>query len=72
MLNLPYSPPTKKTVLLSLFVLLIGIGIGIMELADGGISASWGLTSMQVMYIAFGLCFLSWIIMMIGVLFRGV
>jgi hypothetical protein len=69
---MPYSPPTKKTVLISFFVLLIGIAIGIVELSDGSFSASWGLTSMQVMYIAFGLCFLSWIIMMIGVLVRGV
>jgi len=67
-----YSPPTKKTVMLSLLVLLIGIGIGILEFSDGSFSASWGLSSMLVMYIAFGLCFLSWIIMMIGVLFRGV
>jgi len=58
--------------MLSLLVLLIGIAIGIIEFSDGGMSASWGLTSMQVMYIAFGLCFLSWVIMMIGVLFRGV
>lgn len=69
---MPYSPPTKKTVLFSLLVILIGIGIGILELSDGSFSASWGLSSMQVMYIAFGLCFLSWIIMMIGVLVRGV
>ncbi len=68
---MPYSPPTKKTIYLSLFVLLLGIAIGILELS-GELSASWGLTSPQVMYIAFGLCFLSWVIMMIGVLFRGV
>jgi len=67
-----YSPPTKKTVMLSLLVLLIGIGIGIIEFSDGSFSASWGLSSMLVMYIAFGLCLLSWIIMMIGVLLRGV
>jgi len=62
-----YSPPTKKTVMLSFICLLIGIVLGIL-----GFLGLVGDLSQIIVYIAFGLCFFAWLLMYIGVRFRGV
>jgi hypothetical protein len=65
-----YSPPTKKTIMLSFLFLLIGIIIGIWELYDG-LSTILNINSNYLIIAGFGLVFLSWIIMYIGVRVRG-
>jgi hypothetical protein len=68
---MPYSPPTKATVILSLLILLIGIIIGIWEIYDG-LSKMVNVSPNYVLLGAFILTFLSWLIMYIGVRLRGV
>ena len=67
-----YSPPTKNTVMLSLFCVLIGIILGILGFLNlipikGGVN--W---NDILVYIGFGLCFLAWLLMYIGVRLHGV
>ena len=65
-----YSPPTKGTILFSFLVLIIGIGIGIYEIYDG-LSATLGVPANYILLAGFILCFLSWLIIYIGVRVRG-
>jgi hypothetical protein len=65
-----YSPPTKKTIMFSFLVLLIGIVIGIYEIYDG-LGKTLGVQSNYILLAGFILCFLSWFIIYIGVRVRG-
>ncbi len=65
-----YSPPTKKTIMFSFLVLLIGMVIGIWEVYDG-LSATLGVPANYILLAGFILCFLSWLIIYIGVRVRG-
>ena len=65
-----YSPPTKKTIMFSFLVLLIGLVIGIMEIYDG-LGKTLGVPSNYLLLAGFILCFLSWLIIYIGVRVRG-
>lgn len=65
-----YSPPTKGTIIFSFLVLLIGLVIGIWEIYDG-LSSTLGVPSNYLLIAGFILCFLSWIIVYIGVRVRG-
>jgi hypothetical protein len=67
---MPYSPPTKKTIILSLIILLIGLVIGVWEIYDG-LSKTVGIDSTYILLIGFILTFLSWLLMYIGVRLRG-
>ncbi len=62
-----WTPPTKKTVLLSLIFVLLGIFIGI-----AGFLNAVGQYSQLCVYIGFGLTFLSWFILFLGVKFEGI
>jgi hypothetical protein len=64
---MPYSPPKRVTIMLSLLILIIGIVLGIC-----GNLGYLGSYSNICVYVGFGLCFLSWLLMWIGVKFRGV
>ena len=69
---MPYSPPTKKTVLLSLVCVIIGIILGIIGFL-GLFPHSGGIDWNQILvYIGFGLTFLSWLLMYLGVVLHGV
>ena len=68
---MPYSPPTKGTIILSFLILLIGLAIGIWEIYDG-LSKMIGIDSSYILLAGFILTFLSWLLMYIGVRLRGV
>lgn len=61
-----YSPPTKRTIIISFIILLVGIILGI--LAFLGVFKGF---NEWIIYIAFALIIFSWILMYIGVRFRG-
>ena len=67
-----YSPPTKKTVMFSLICVLLGIILGILGFLNL-IPSAGGVNWNNIMvYIGFGLCFLAWLLMYIGVRMHGV
>jgi len=65
--NMSYSPPTKRTIMISFLLLVIGIVLAIV----GFLGLVKGFNDWLI-YIGFGLIILSWILMFIGVRFRGV
>ena len=64
-----YSPPKKATVMLSFLILIIGIILGICGVLN---VIKGGNISDYLIYAGLGLCFLSWLLMWIGVKLRGV
>ncbi|MFX1393225.1 MAG: hypothetical protein ACFFAH_06565 [Promethearchaeota archaeon] len=61
-----YSPPTKRTIIISFLLLIIGIVLGLL----GFLGLVKGYNDIFI-YIGFGLIVLSWLLMYIGVRFRG-
>lgn len=62
-----YSPPTKRTILISFILLIIGLVLGLIGFL-GLVALGY---NRWLTYIGFGLIVLSWLLMYIGVRFRG-
>lgn len=63
-----WSPPKKVTVVLTLFIEILGLVIGLT--AFGIIEIGVTLDPIFVI-VGLGLCFLGWIILLLGVMVRG-
>ncbi|MFX1476836.1 MAG: hypothetical protein ACFFCI_01775 [Promethearchaeota archaeon] len=77
MIQIAYSPPKKITIIVSFLLLVLGMVFGI--IAFLGYAGQWlsflaigGYSARQVCYvIGFGLCGLAWLLIVLGVMVRG-
>jgi len=65
---MPYSPPTKMTIIISLIILIIGFILGLVGLYVPAVK-NW---SEILVLIGLILCSLAWVLMLLGVLIRGI
>jgi len=65
---MPWSPPKKTTIIISLILELVGVLLGVIAL-----NYIPGLT-LDIIYalIGFLLCLIGWFLMLLGVLFKGI
>ena len=65
---MPYSPPTKITIIISFICLIIGFVLGIVGLYVPAVK-DW---SEILVLIGLILCSIAWVLMLLGVLIRGI
>ncbi|MFX0140447.1 MAG: hypothetical protein ACFFDN_42805 [Candidatus Hodarchaeota archaeon] len=65
---MPYSPPTKMTIIISVICLIIGFVLGIVGLYVPAVK-DW---SEILILIGLILCCIAWVLMFLGVMIRGI
>jgi len=66
-----WSPPKKFTVIISFLILVVGISCGLISYGIWDVDL-FGLDSLTIGILGIVLCFLSWLVLMLGVLVRGI